>query len=392
MPTNKPTKRQPYLGRAFYAERIAQIQRYLASQDLEGLLLLSAPNINWATGFFHSPSERALSFYIPAQGDCTFYVPFLEAEHVAGNGMGEVRWYWEYPGEVPAEIWMMQQIPAQRLAIDGTSAAMFPRLQAVKPLLRLDSQVNIMRHIKSEPELQVTEWAAGYADFAVSVARRAVAEQHRSGITEIEVVQIVKTETMAKIREEVEDMPNSYPGGVGLTVHAGPRGAFPHGQPGMTRIRPGDTLIVGVGAQVGGYHAESAATFVVGQPTPDQLHCLQAAWDCDQAAVDALRPGVPCEAVDEAALAVLRDAGLGDAIRHRIGHGIGVQAHEAPWLSTGDKTLAQPGMVFSNEPGIYRPGVDGYRTISTMIVTPKGSRRLSRYLSQHGPDDRVIPA
>ena len=88
--------------------------------------------------------------------------------------------------------------------------------------------------------------------------------------------------------------------------------------------------------------------------------------------------------------AVLREGGYGDYIRHRIGHGMGIEGHEAPWLSVGDETILQPMMVFSNEPGIYRPGIDGYRIIDSMVVTPTGGRRLSHYLSEHGPDDRVI--
>ena len=167
---------------------------------------------------------------------------------------------------------------------------------------------------------------------------------------------------------------------------------MPHGQPGPTLIKPGDTLIVGVGAKVGGYHAESGCTFIVGEPTADQRRCLEATWACDEAAVAALRPGATCSSVNDAALAVLRDAGFGDAIRHRIGHGMGIQGHEAPWLSDGDDVELAPTMIFSNEPGIYRPGIDGYRIIDSMVVTSTGGKRLSQYLATHGPDDRVIPA
>lgn len=90
-------------------------------------------------------------------------------------------------------------------------------------------------------------------------------------------------------------------------------------------------------------------------------------------------------------LTALRKRGYGEFIRHRIGHGMGVEGHEAPWLSIGDATRVAAGMVFSNEPGIYRPGVDGYRIIDSMVVTEYGAERLSSYLSEHGPDKRVIP-
>jgi Xaa-Pro aminopeptidase len=174
------------------------------------------------------------------------------------------------------------------------------------------------------------------------------------------------------------------------TVHAGARAALPHGQAGAKRPEAGETLIAGIGACVGGLHAESGVTFALGEMTDDQRSCLETAQACNDAAVGALSVGVRCEAVNEAAMQVLRDAGFGDAIRHRIGHGMGVQGHEAPWLAPGDPTLVAAGMVFSNEPGIYRPGRDGYRTINTMIVTHNGVDVPSTFQARHLVAERVI--
>jgi hypothetical protein len=108
-------------------------------------------------------------------------------------------------------------------------------------------------------------------------------------------------------------------------------------------------------------------------------------------------PGTPCAAVNAAGLDRLRAAGLGDFIRHRVGHAMGVQGHEGPWLAPGDATPVAAGMVFSNEPGIYRPGVDGYRTIDSMIVgdrvwrSPRPSRRASRGTRACSNPDEVHP-
>ena len=88
---------------------------------------------------------------------------------------------------------------------------------------------------------------------------------------------------------------------------------------------------------------------------------------------------------------MLHRADLGAFIRHRIGHGMGLQGHESPWLAPGDYTILRSGMVFSNEPGIYRPGIDGYRTINTMIVTDGEAEIPSRFLAAHPPEKRVIP-
>ena len=380
------------LGAAHHRARVQDLQEAIGVHGLEGLLLLDPYNVMWASGFFHIPNERALGFYIPAKGEPIFFVPFLEKEHVLEHArVGVVRWYWEYPGETPAEVWMLQQVGENCIAVDAVGHTMFLRMQNVKPSLTVDDTIMKRRYLKTAREIELVELAASYADYGQAVARRAMTEGIRNGITEIEVVRIVQMETVAKMQRELEALTNFYRGAVGLTVHTGPRAALPHGQPGPVAIKPGDPVIVGIGATVGGFHAESGCTYIIGDPTADQKRCLEATWACDQAAVDALRPGAECVSVDKAALAVLREAGYGDFIRHRIGHGMGVQGHEAPWLSEGDHTILAPSMVFSNEPGIYRPGLDGYRVIDSMVVTPNGGRRLSRYLSEHGPDDRVIP-
>ena len=346
----------------------------------------------WATGFFHIPNERPIGLYLPAHGAPVLFVPFLEKENAEESWIDDVRWYLEYPGETPAEVWMAAQLPGARIGVDAASHAGFAAMAAVKPGLTLDGTVSRLRYIKTRRRdradahcrrpMPTLGWLSPARRWPMACAR---------GITELDVVQIVQSETTARMKRELEDLVNFYRGAVALTAHAGPRGALPHGQPGPVAIQPGDTLIVGIGVKVGGYHAESGCTFVVGEPTADQRRCLEATWACDEAALAALKPGAACSAVNEAAWAVLRERGYGDFIRHRIGHGMGVEGHEAPWLSIGDDTPVEPGMVFSNEPGIYRPGIDGYRIIDSMVVTATGAERLSRYLAEHGPDDRVIP-
>lgn len=390
MTTNLLKKQRVHLPPTDYQTRIAQIQQSLASQERDGLLLLNAANIMWACGFFHIPNERPLGLAIPANGAPLLLVPFLEKENAEAAGVGEVRTYPEFPGETPPEVWMLQHLAGERIGVDGVGHGRFLQMQAVKPQLTLDGAVAQLRYIKSEAELALIEVAASYADFGLAVARAAVTERLHAGITELDVVRAVQAETTAKMQRELDDLINFYRGAVALTAHTGARAALPHGQPGPVDIKPGDTLIVGIGVKVGGYHAESGCTFIVGEPSADQLRCLEATWACDQAAVDALVPGNSCTAVNEAALGVLQERGYGEFIRHRIGHGMGIEGHEAPWLSVGDETTLEPMMVFSNEPGIYRPGIDGYRIIDSMVVTPTGGRRLSGYLSEHGPAERVI--
>lgn len=394
LPTNAPPQPAPRtvtLDAEHYRRRVAAVQQQVAAAGLDGLLVLNAANLMWATGFFHIPNERPLGLYLPANGGAPYFLaPHLEQENAEATWIGKVRCYEEFPGVVPAEAWMMTQIDGARIAVDSASYPAFERMRSAKPQLQLADVIAPLRYLKSPAELELTRQAAEYADYGLAIARQAVADGLAEGITELDAVKIVQAETVAKMRAELADLVNFYRGAVALTAHAGPRGALPHGHSGPTVIRPGDTLIVGIGVKVGGYHAESGCTFVVGEPTADQRRCLEATWACDEAALATLKPGATCAQVNEAGWAVLREQGYGDCIRHRIGHGMGVEGHEAPWLSPGDETPLAPTMVFSNEPGIYRPGVDGYRIIDTMVVTKTGGERMSRYLAEHGPDDRVI--
>jgi len=103
-----------------------------------------------------------------------------------------------------------------------------------------------------------------------------------------------------------------------------------------------------------------------------------------------IRPGVACCEVNRRGLDVIRQAGLGKHLEHRLGHGIRLQNHEPPWIESGDRTILAPGMVVTNEPGIYVPGSGGLRIIDTFLVTQGGNRLLGHYLQDMEPDDFTI--
>lgn len=377
------------LGEAFYRRISTKIAEGLqAGGELDGVLLLTVPNIIYASGFLHTPSERPIGFYIPASGQPVLFVPLLEQENAAATWIGDIRTYFEYPGEENSIDWMVRECGASKVGVDTVSLDNLDAYTAGR--IHLTTMVDRMRWIKQPEELEVTRQAARYADYCLEQVRDNAGDIIKDGGTELDILKQCLAETSAKMKREVGEIFKLRGSAVVGTVHSGPRAALPHGSPMARQPQSGETLIAGIGASVAGYHAESGATFIVGEPIDDQMRCLQAAADCDRAAVEALRVGSTCAAVNEAALNVLHEYGLGDAIRHRIGHGMGLQGHEGPWLAPGDNTLIQPDMVFSNEPGIYRPGVDGYRTINTMIVTEAEAQVPSRFLQEHPPEKRII--
>ena len=378
------------LGEAFYRRKVGFIQARLSERRFDGLLLLDPHNVIYTSGFFHSPSERPIGFYIPASGEPTLFVPLLEREHAAATWVGDVRSYFEYPGEEHPVAWMARETGARHLSVDHLTVGGFETIRRTGVIPASTDFVERLRFVKESEELALVARAARYADLCLQFVFDHAGEIIRDGGSELDVLSACLTATRSQMDAELGSAFATTRNSVVGTVHSGPRAALPHGQPIDRKPGRGDVLIAGIGASVGGYHAESGATFVLGTPSADQLRCLEAAAACNDAAVASLRPGAVCSQVNGAALAVLENAGLGDNIRHRVGHGMGVQGHEGPWLAPGDDTRLQPGMVFSNEPGIYRPGIDGYRTINSMIVTPGEAYVVSRFLAAHPPEERVI--
>lgn len=385
------------LPAAFHRGRIEAIRAKAEAAGLAGVLLLDAANVYYASGYLPIPSERPIGLFIGVNAAPALYLPLLEQENVATArvdevGIADVRAYFEYPGETHPIQWMLDDLAGRvqgAVGIDALDIGVHARLQT-HLALQPTPVVEPLRWIKTPEEIALIERAAGYADFCLETLLNLLPDALRDGASELDLLAACLNPTRAKLKAEVGETFLLGGSAVVGTVHSGAQAALPHGSPNARQPQPGDTLIAGIGVSVGGYHAESGATFILGQPVGDSLRCLEAAAACDRATVAALRPGVTCASVNEAALSVLREYGYNTFIRHRIGHGMGINGHESPWLAPGDTTIVQPGMVFSCEPGIYRPGVDGYRTINTLIVTEDGTRVPNRFLADHPPEKRVV--
>ena len=380
----------PLPDAAFHRRRLAAIQQCLGAEGaLDGLLLLDAHNLHYATGFAPLPSERPVGLYIPTDGAAVLFAPLLERENAAEHWPGALRCYFEYPGEEPALDFMLRESGGKNVGIDTLPREALDAWRAGR--VRLCDLVARMRQVKQPEELNAIRAAARYADFCLEQLREHGPALIRAGACELDLLRHCLETTRARLKREQGETFRLRGSAVVGTLHSGPRAALPHGAPGERQPQPGDTLIAGIGVSVRGYHAESGATFLVAEAGAEALRCLRAAEACDAAARAALNVGARCAAVNEAALNVLREAGLGAAIRHRIGHGMGLQAHESPWLAPGDDTLLRPHMVFSCEPGIYRPGRDGYRCINSLILLATGVEVPSRFLADNPPDSRVLP-
>jgi Xaa-Pro aminopeptidase len=162
----------------------------------------------------------------------------------------------------------------------------------------------------------------------------------------------------------------------GTLVQSGPNSALPHGQAGSRRLRAGDLVLLDFGAAWEGYRADTTRMAVMGEPDARQVEAHSVVLAAHDAAV-AAGAGFTAGEVDEAARAVVREAGLGDRFIHRVGHGLGLEAHEDPSLDPGSATVLEEGMVVTVEPGVYLPGWGGVRIEDDVVVEAEGGRLLT---------------
>jgi Xaa-Pro dipeptidase len=169
---------------------------------------------------------------------------------------------------------------------------------------------------------------------------------------------------------------NPGPGGL---VPFGKRSAFPHAVPSTDRLKKGDALILSFGAQVGGYYVEDERSFSVGKPTDYAKRLYDAMLAAHDSGVENMKEGAIAEDVDKKSLDQIRKAGFEKFLKHRTGHGIGLESHESPWIAEGDKTVLKQGMTFSCEPGVYDPDWGGFRHSDTVIVGKDKGEVINKY-------------
>jgi Xaa-Pro dipeptidase len=166
-----------------------------------------------------------------------------------------------------------------------------------------------------------------------------------------------------------------FPGGA--SVQTGEWSALPHGSVAPQQIRQGTIVMIDGGCEVEGYASDITRTFVLGSPSDKMRRVFDIVHRAQTVALAAARPGVECQAVDAAARRVITEAGYGPGymyFSHRVGHGIGMDGHEWPYLVGGNTLALEPGMTFSDEPGIYIRGEFGMRLEDDMVITPDGAR------------------
>ena len=373
----------------FYNQTRKLLLNFIEEKGLEGYLVTNPANIFYFTGFFYVTNERPSGFYISKDNKSKLFIPLLEKENSENTVVDNILIYEEFPGKINPYSFMAENINEKNIGTDINNIKIIDQIKNNFQKLDYEADIKNFRYQKLEEEINLISEAAKYADLTLEFLKDHADHMINNQTNERELVKFCTEEAKKEMLNNLSADFDETPCNVVATIHSGPRGAFPHGKS-LSRIpKKNETLICGVGACVGGLYAESGVTFILGEPNHDQMNIINTMKEVNDEVISNLKEGIECEDINQIATRIYKDSGYFKFVRHRIGHGMGFEGHEAPWLSPGDKTVLKKNMIFSNEPGIYRPNIDGYRTISSMIVETNNGRQISKFLDK-SIDNRII--
>lgn len=350
-------------------ERLSRLQRQMACHDVDLVAIAPTANMRYLLGFAPFADERPCALLV-TRDDARIVVPELNADHVeAYTGLTPIRWA-DAAGPHRAFAGALDQLgvrPGRVLAADNTMRAdvllFLQALIAPRESLASDKVMAALRMRKSGAEIESMARAAAMADIALMAG----ADVCRPGVSEREISEQIANSFRTQGADQVDF----------TIVGSGPNGAFPHHEFSDRCLEKGDMVILDIGATLDGYHSDVTRVVHLGEPSAEECAVFEAVLEANLRGRQAAVAGARACDVDRAARKAIDRAGYGQQFIHRTGHGIGLEVHEPPWITSENDTLLEPGMAFSVEPGLYLPGRFGVRIEDIVTVTEGESRCLT---------------
>ena len=376
--------------------RIRKIRDQMNKSRIAAVYLTNPTRILYTTGFSHISTERPLALVIPQKDPIFMLGPRLEEDHVRQDTslIQEFYSYPDYPGTTHPIRQFVKILKQKGLAngkiatdsLDGAAGGWGYRGPSLRDLLPQSKVFNgrdlvdKLRLVKSRQEIRLLRESARWAGKAHDILMEKLGPEVHDAVAGVEA-------SLGTLGRMIRQFGARYrqlkwglsPVVVGCRGQVGLESAIPHAVFSPRKIKKGDVLVTEAGVEIGGYTSELERTVLVGNPGRKERRYFDAMLKAQDAALDAFKPGVPCSSVDDAARGIIEKMGLSSALRHHVGHGIGIDGHEPPWLDPGETTIMKPGMVFSCEPGLYVPGLAGFRHSDTVEITTRGMALITRY-------------
>lgn len=353
---------------------MTRVRDAMAVQGVDVVLLSVGADLPYLTGYEAMPLERLTMLVLPRDAEATLVVPRLEAPRVT-----------EHPDIFTIETWGETDDPIARVAAlvgsasraaigNHTWSQFLVALIGVLPATTFTNASDVvgpLRAVKDEAEIEALRRAGAAAD-------RVAAQLHGG---EIPLIGRTEAEVSADIGRRLVDEGHQR---VNFAiVAAGENAASPHHEAGSRVIRAGEVVLCDFGGTMltdggAGYCSDITRCVFTGEPAAEFAELYSVLHEAQTASVAAATVGTSCEDVDAAARRIIHSAGYGEQFMHRTGHGIGVEAHEDPYIVAGNTEPLVPGHAFSIEPGIYLPGRFGMRLEDIVVATDAGPDALNR--------------
>jgi Xaa-Pro dipeptidase len=357
------------LDESIYRERIELVQKHLDSSNVDFAFLTPSSNFQYLTGYTYTMHERLTALVIRKDEEPQIVAPTFEV-----SGQSSKTWINDF---VP---WAEDEDPYVTVANlvgeksgghsvvldDSTTLGVYWALEAAlggfAKTASLSYKINAMRITKSDKEIELMKKAGQIINDAVLKAF----EEAKIGMAELEVQQIVQKEIHRQ---------GATP--TFAAIQFGENSAIPHAAASNRELKKGDVVLMDCGCALDGYNTDMTRVGVVGTPSEEVKRVYLTVLHAVETALENIGPGMACGTADGLARRVIDEAGYGDYFTHRLGHGIGLEVHEPPYVVRGSSEELQSGMCHSIEPGIYLEGKFGIRIEDLVCIREDGSELLT---------------
>ncbi len=369
------------IDKKYVDRRISELRRRMRTKGINVSMIWEPDNEYYLSGF------RAISYTRPiillVYSDKTQYIlPALEEDHAKLNAhVDEFFIYHEkiqnshldfrYNHILDRLLDEMKKGSSIGIEMGFLSAFVHNSLKEKDFKLKdIGADLVEMRAVKDEEEIYWLDQAGKLSDIALETSLANV----KTGMSELEFDSYGDRKLLEVSSEKFPDKIVGYDN---WTCSGILRSSMPHLYSSTRKFEKNDIVVHSRQVWINGYRAENERTFLIGNPTDEQKKCLQIAIAAQEAGFAAVKPGVKAQDVDVATFRVFEKAGYADYVQHRVGHGLGLSEHEEPYLTFDNELILKEGMVYSIEPGIYIPGVGGFRHSDTVIITKDGCRSIT---------------